>query len=144
MLSVHCVLLCMPIINDSVDKSMKKGFILFSHDDSQVLSPFVQFCLKELVIQSVEMSYNTDLWTKTLKTMRLKVGLTSFHCLNEGLRFPKLGMSTVVLGKCNILSTFEKHSSVSVFKYTFINLHLQFAHLESWEMTELHMDAYLY
>ena len=82
-LSVHYVLLCMPIVNDSVDKSMKKGFILFSHYNSHVLSPLVQFCLKDMVIQRVEMSYNTDVWTKNLKTMRLKVGLTYLNCLNE-------------------------------------------------------------
>lgn len=43
---------------------------------------------------------------KTLKPMILKDGL------NNGLHFPKLGASTVILGKCNIFSTFGKHSFV--------------------------------
>ena len=40
MLGAHYMLLGMPIVNDSVGKSMK-GFTLFSRYNSQVLSPSV-------------------------------------------------------------------------------------------------------
>lgn len=86
---------------------------MFSRDNSQALSPLAKFWLMEKVIQSVEMSYNADLWTNNnLKTMRLKVGLISFYRLNGGLCFPKLGKSTFISGKCNILTIFEIHSCV--------------------------------
>lgn len=72
MLGVHYVSLCIQMVNDSGDKNMKKCFIMFSHDNGMVLSPFVQFCLKKIVIQNVEMSHNTDLWTKNLKNNKTK------------------------------------------------------------------------
>lgn len=89
MLGVHYVSLCIQVVNDSGDKSMKKCFIMFSYDNGMVLSPFVHFCLKKTVIQNIEMSHNTDLWTKYLKkkTVRLKVELTNFNCHNEGLHY---------------------------------------------------------
>lgn len=64
------------------------------------------------------------------KAMRPNLGLMHFNCLNEGLGFPKLGASTIIPGKCNIPSTFEKNSCALIFKYTFLNLHLKFSHLE--------------
>lgn len=40
--SVLYVLLHKAVVNDSGDKNMEKGyFLLFSHDNSQVLSPLV-------------------------------------------------------------------------------------------------------
>lgn len=61
---------------------------MFSHDSGMVLSPFVHFRLKKIVIQNVEMSHNTDLWTKNLKKpVRLKVELRNFNCHNEGLYY---------------------------------------------------------